>query len=152
MGRDWGREIHRPVFPTQRKDGRKERQGRESGSQLEGTEGRGEDFRGTERTKLSRDGSHSPRRLNPFQLIPDRRELTAATTIVSSGISRRSNARLAVCNNSPASGRVTSVWKYCLEALSGNDCHRETFGIKKKKKQMFLAKAPSSVFARWKII
>lgn len=47
-------------------------------------------LRGTERTKLSQDGS--PRRLNPFRLIPDRRELTVATTIVFSKTCPRSNA------------------------------------------------------------
>lgn len=89
--RDGGRETHRPV-PHSRQ-GRKEEQ--DGVDQLEETG----DFRGTERTKLSQGGS--PCRLNPFQLIPDRRELTAATTIVSSGTSPRINAdRLS--NNSRA--------------------------------------------------
>lgn len=40
------------------------------------------DCSGTERTKPFTGSPLSPRRLNPFQLIPDRRELTVATTIV----------------------------------------------------------------------
>lgn len=82
--RDWGGARPGP-FPVGRKGGRKTRWGgstRRNGGFLS--------LRGTERTKLSQNGSL--RRLNPFRLIPDRRELKAATTIVSPKTCPRSNA------------------------------------------------------------
>lgn len=99
------------LFPHRQK-GRKEEQ--DGVDQLEETG----DFRGTERTKLSQGGS--PCRLNPFQLIPDRRELTVATTIVSSGTSPRINANR-LSNNSKA---VTILRGY-FKTLSKSDCERK---------------------------
>lgn len=70
--------VRHGPFPVESKGGRRDRAGWIN-SKKRGISA------GQRGTKLSRDGSL--RRLNPFQLIPDRRELTAATTIVSSNTS-----------------------------------------------------------------
>lgn len=100
-------------FPVGRKGGRKTGWGgstRRNGGFLS--------LRGTERTKLSQDGS--PRRLNPFRLIPDRRELTVATTIVFSKTCPRSNAVgcLIIYEFRKYPGKL--YWKAIVIAKEGN--------------------------------